>query len=33
MKYYKDEPLSKFEFWSGGYSNANRLTFDELDKI
>lgn len=33
MKYYKDEPLSRFNFWSGAKTNADELTPDELDQI
>lgn len=33
MKYYKDEPLSNFEFWSQAKTNAEKLTASELDRI
>lgn len=33
MKYYKDEPLSNFEFWSQAKTNAEKLTASELDQI
>ena len=33
MKYYKDEPLSNFEFWSQAKTNAEKLTANELDRI
>jgi len=33
MKYYKDEPLINFEFWSQAKTNAEKLTANELDRI
>lgn len=33
MKIIKEENLRCFEFWSGAKDRANRLTFEQLDKI
>lgn len=33
MKYYKDESLANFPFWSGAKTNADKLTYEELEKI
>lgn len=33
MKYYKEESLSNFEFWSGARNLANKLTESEFDAI
>ena len=33
MKIYRDESLSKFDFWSGAISNAEEFTLEELDRI
>lgn len=33
MKIYKEESLRYFEFWSGAKDRAERLTFEQLDKI
>lgn len=33
MKYYVEESLTQFKFWSGGADRANQLTYDELDRL
>lgn len=33
MKYYVEENLSNFKFWSGGADRASKLTSRELDKL
>ena len=33
MKIYKEESLSRFEFWSGAKQISDKLTYDELDQI
>ena len=33
MKYYKEESLTNFEFWSGGSDTVEELTDEEIEKI
>lgn len=33
MKYYVEESLSNFKFWSGGADHADQLTHDELERL
>jgi Na+-transporting NADH:ubiquinone oxidoreductase subunit NqrF len=33
MKLYKEESLSRFEFWSGAKDRAEKLTDQEFDQI
>ena len=33
MKYYKEESLSNFEFWSGAKDRASVLTEEDFDNI
>ncbi len=33
MKYYKEESLTNFDFWSGAKDTAKYLTDDELEQI
>lgn len=33
MKYYVEESLSNFKFWSGAKENANSLTSVQLDEV
>lgn len=33
VKYIVEQPLSKFEFWSGARTNAEKLLNEELDRI
>lgn len=33
MKYTVEKSLSNFDFWSGGLTNASKLTSHELDEI
>lgn len=33
MKYYKEESLSNFEFWSGAKDRAEVLTVEDFDNI
>ena len=33
MRYYVEEPLYNFQFWSGAKENANLLTLQELEQI
>lgn len=33
MKYYVEENLTNFKFWSGAADRAKDLTYDELDKL
>lgn len=33
MKYYVDESLRNFKFWSGGKDTADELTYEQIDEI
>ena len=33
MKYYVDDSLNNFKFWSGAVSNAQELTYDEMQQL
>jgi len=33
MRFYKEESLTSFEFWSGAKDTVNYLTYDELNTI
>ena len=33
MKYYVEESLRNFDFWSGAKENANELTGAQLDEV
>lgn len=33
MQYVKDDSLTNFPFWSGAKSNADMLTYDELQQL
>ena len=33
MKIYSEESLRNFDFWSGGRSNAEELTYNQLDEL
>ena len=33
MKIYSEESLRNFDFWSGARSNAEELTYDQLDEL
>lgn len=33
MKYYVEESLSNFQFWSGAKANAEELTCEQMDRL
>ena len=33
MRIYSDESLRNFDFWSGARSNAEELTYEQLDEL
>lgn len=33
MKYYVDDSLTNFKFWSGAVDNAKELTYDEMQQL
>ena len=33
MKYYVEESLSNFQFWSGAQANAEELTCEQMDRL
>lgn len=33
MKYYVDDSLNNFKFWSGAVDNAKELTYDEMQQL
>lgn len=33
MKVYSEISLTRFEFWAGAKANAERLTYEEIERI